>query len=154
MLVPSVSTALRKRNGLFFALPDLRCVIHGELGYTCGKTKASEDGIKFRFTDERRENWGFSSGASGKEPTCQCKRHKETQVQSLERGGRSPGEWHSNPLQYSCLENPMDRSLVGYSPWGCTEWDMTEREYGLYSVKVCEAYTPFLIYLISVILAK
>ena len=27
--------------------------------------------------------------------------------------GRSPGEGHSNPLQYSCLENPMD--LAGYS---------------------------------------
>ena len=25
------------------------------------------------------------------------------------RLGRSPGEWHGNPLQYSCLENPMDR---------------------------------------------
>ena len=23
--------------------------------------------------------------------------------------GRSPGEGHSNPLQYSCLENPMER---------------------------------------------
>ena len=23
--------------------------------------------------------------------------------------GRSPGEVHGNPLQYSCLENPMDR---------------------------------------------
>ena len=23
--------------------------------------------------------------------------------------GRSPGGWHGNPLQYSCLENPMDR---------------------------------------------
>ena len=23
--------------------------------------------------------------------------------------GRSPGGWHSNPLQYSCLENPMGR---------------------------------------------
>ena len=22
---------------------------------------------------------------------------------------RSPGEWHGNPLQYSFLENPMDR---------------------------------------------
>ena len=37
--------------------------------------------------------------------------------------GRSPGEGNGNPLQYSCLENPMDRipkseSLVGYSPWG------------------------------------
>ena len=24
--------------------------------------------------------------------------------------GRSPGEGHGNPLQYSCLENPMDRA--------------------------------------------
>ena len=23
--------------------------------------------------------------------------------------GRSPGNWHHNPLQYSCLENAMDR---------------------------------------------
>ena len=38
--------------------------------------------------------------------------------------GRSPGEGNGNPLQYSCLENPMDR---GYSPWGRKELDMTER---------------------------
>ena len=31
---------------------------------------------------------------------------------------RSPGEGNGNPLQYSCLGNPMDRrSLAGYSPW-------------------------------------
>ena len=27
--------------------------------------------------------------------------------------GRSPGEGHSKPLQYSCLENPMDRGAWG-----------------------------------------
>ena len=26
--------------------------------------------------------------------------------------GRSPGEGHGNPLQYSCLENPMDRGVL------------------------------------------
>ena len=26
--------------------------------------------------------------------------------------GRSPGEGNSNPLQYSCLENPMDRGVL------------------------------------------
>jgi len=42
--------------------------------------------------------------------------------------GRSPGEGNGNPLQYSCLENPMDkRSLVGYSPWGHKESDTTGR---------------------------
>jgi len=38
-----------------------------------------------------------------------------------------PGGEHGNPLQYSCLENPMDRwSLKGCSPWGFTKSDMTE----------------------------
>ena len=41
--------------------------------------------------------------------------------------GRSPGGGHGNPLQDSCLENPHgQRSLVGYSPWGCKESDGTE----------------------------
>ena len=42
--------------------------------------------------------------------------------------GRSPGGGDGNPLQYSCLENPLDRerSLAGYSPWGCKESDTTE----------------------------
>ena len=39
----------------------------------------------------------------------------------------SPGGGHGNPLQYSCLENPHgQRSLVGYSLWGCKELDTTE----------------------------
>jgi len=41
--------------------------------------------------------------------------------------GRSPGGGHGNPLQYSCPENPHgQRSLVGYSPWGRKELDMTD----------------------------
>ena len=40
---------------------------------------------------------------------------------------RSAGGGDGNPLQYSCLENPMDkRSLVGYSVWGRRESDTTE----------------------------
>ena len=39
----------------------------------------------------------------------------------------SPGRGHGNPLQYFCLENPYGlKSLVGYSPWGCTESGTTE----------------------------
>ena len=41
--------------------------------------------------------------------------------------GRSPGEGNGDPLQYSCLEKSHGwRSLVGYSPWGRRESDMTE----------------------------
>ena len=41
--------------------------------------------------------------------------------------GRLPGEGNGNPLQYSCLgEFHGQRNLVGYSPWGRRELDMTE----------------------------
>ena len=30
---------------------------------------------------------------------------------SIPGSGRSPGEGNGNPLQYSCLENPMDRGV-------------------------------------------
>ena len=37
-------------------------------------------------------------------------------VQSL--GQEDPLEKkNGNPLQYSCLENPVDRNMMGYSPW-------------------------------------
>ena len=45
---------------------------------------------------------------------------------SISGSGRSPEGGHGNPLQSSCLENSMDKSLAGYRPWGCKELDMTE----------------------------
>ena len=38
---------------------------------------------------------------------------------------RSPGGENGNPLQYSCLKNPMERSLAGYSSKGLKELDTT-----------------------------
>ena len=46
---------------------------------------------------------------------------------SIPGSGRFPGEGMATPLQYSCLENPVDRSLAGYSPWGHKKSDMTEQ---------------------------
>ena len=66
---------------------------------------------------------GFPGGSDGKESTCNA-----GDLSSIPGLGRSPGEGHGNPLQYSCLENPYgQRSLAGYSPWGHKELDMTER---------------------------
>ena len=50
---------------------------------------------------------GFSDGTSGKESACQCRRLAGDD--GLAPGlGRSPEAGNSNPLQYSCQENPMD----------------------------------------------
>ena len=40
--------------------------------------------------------------------------------------GRSPGEGHGNPLQYSCLANPMDRGAWRATVPRVAESDMTE----------------------------
>ena len=48
------------------------------------------------------------------------------EVGSIPGLGRSPGEGHGKPLQYSCLENPMDRGAWWASSWGQKELDMTE----------------------------
>ena len=67
---------------------------------------------------------GFPGGASGKELACQCRRRKR---RGFDRGSRrSPGGGHGNPLQYFCLENPMDREPWSATVHGVTESDMTE----------------------------
>ena len=40
--------------------------------------------------------------------------------------GRSPGGRHGNPLQYSCLENPMDRGAWQATVHSIAESNMTE----------------------------
>ena len=45
----------------------------------------------------------------------------------LSGSGRAPRGENGNPLQYSCLENSIERSLEGNSPWGRKEWDTTEQ---------------------------
>ena len=48
-------------------------------------------------------------------------------VGSIPGLGKSPGEGNGNSLQYSCLGNPLERSLAGYSPWDSKESNVTER---------------------------
>ena len=48
--------------------------------------------------------WGFPGGSDGEESACNA-----GDVGSVPGSGRSPGEGNGNPLQYSCLEHPMDR---------------------------------------------
>ena len=66
---------------------------------------------------------GFPGGSDGKDSAF-----SEEDLGSIPGLLRFPGRQHGNPHQYSCLGNPHgQRSLVGYSPWGHKESDMTER---------------------------
>ena len=63
----------------------------------------------YLHTSSPRYKWvltarGFPGGSGGKESAYNAK-----DPGSKPRSGRSPGEGNGNPLQYSCLENPMDR---------------------------------------------
>ena len=51
---------------------------------------------------------GFPGGSDGKASVC-----NEGDPGSIPGLGRSPGEGNGNPLQYSCLENPMEEGI----PW-------------------------------------
>ena len=59
---------------------------------------------------------GFPGGTSGKQPACQCRRHKRPGFDPWL--WRSPGEGNGNPLQYACQENPMDKGAW----WAAVHW--------------------------------
>ena len=48
--------------------------------------------------------WGFPGGSTVKNPPANA-----GDMGSIPGSGRSPGGGNDNPLQYSCLGNPMDR---------------------------------------------
>ena len=64
-------------------------------------------------------NWSLC-GSNGKESACNAR-----DLGSIPGSGIYPGEGNGNPLQYSCLENSIDRG-AWQAPWGCKELDMTE----------------------------
>ena len=58
----------------------------------------------------------FPGGSDGKESACNV-----GDLGSIPQLGRSPGGRHGNPLQYSCLENPMDRGAEQATASGVTK---------------------------------
>ena len=57
--------------------------------------------------------------SAGKESACNA-----GDLGSIPELERSPGAGNDNLLQYSCLENSMDREVWG--SWGCKELDMSD----------------------------
>ena len=64
----------------------------------------------------------FLGGTSGKELPVDAGDVRD--MDSIPGSGRSPGGGHGDPLQYSCLENPMDRGAWQAAVHGVTESDM------------------------------
>ena len=85
-----------------------------------------------RFSMRSMSHMRFPGISIGKESTCDAR-----DLGLIPGLGKSPGEGHGNPLQYSCLENPQgQRNLVGCSPWDHKELVTTERVRTV-SVKRC-----------------
>ena len=59
-----------------------------------------------------------------KEPTCNA--GDKGDAGSIPGSGRSPGKRHGNPLQHSCLKNPMDRGAWWALVHRVAESDLTE----------------------------
>ena len=73
---------------------------------------------------------GLPRWLSGKESACDA--GDSGDPGSIPRWGISPGEGNGNLVQYSCLDNSMDRgawraTVCGGSPWGLKESDVTEQ---------------------------
>ena len=76
------------------------------------------DIIYMLFGDTYIHLWGFCGGLDGKESDCGA-----GDLGSIPGWRRFPGEENGYPLQYSCLENYMDRSL-----WQTTVYGVTKSE--------------------------
>ena len=66
---------------------------------------------------------GFTDGSNGKESACNA-----GDLGLIPGSGRSPGEGNGNALQYSCLENSMDRRAWHPTDHGVTESDTNEHQ--------------------------
>ena len=77
-------------------------------------------GASWRFGSPLYLRWGFPCNSVGKESA-----YSEGDRGSIPGSGRSPGEGNGNRLQYSCLENRMDRGAWRATVHGLQQSDTT-----------------------------
>ena len=84
-------------------------------------TKENPESFTYRGNWGQDRKAGFPGGSDSKEPACNV-----SGPGSIPGWGRSPGEGHGNPLQYPCLEDPMDRGA-----WRATVLRVAKSKTGL-----------------------
>ena len=90
----------------------------------------STHSLRVKWTVKLKTIRGFPNGTSGKEPTCNAGDVRD--VGSIPGSERFPKAGHGNPLQYSCLENPMDRGA----------WHVTVRGVTKSQTRLTDALSP------------
>ena len=103
------------------------------------KAKQLSHHISFRYTTQWVKIFIDNTPFNSKESAC-----SEGDLHSIPGWGRSPGEGHGNPLQYSCLENPMDRgtwSVIANRVAKCRTWLKQFHVHTLfYSIGLCVCF--------------
>ena len=74
---------------------------------------------------KKKKKRGFPGGANGKEHASQCRKHKRCGSDPWVRKIPRRRAWQPTPV-FLLGESHWQRSLAGYSPWGCKELDTTE----------------------------
>ena len=89
-------------------------------------------------------SWGFPHGDNSKEPASQYRRHKRCGFDPWVR--KIPGGGHGNPLQYPCLENPMDRGTWWASVHRVTKsWTWLKQFSSKFTAKTAPVLHPFVV---------
>ena len=105
---PSPAFSLSQHQGLFQCVSSLHQVAKVlEFSFSISPSSEYLALISFRM--------GFPGSSPGKESACNA-----GDPSSVPELGRSPGEINSYPLQYSCLENSMDRGAWQVTIHGIT----------------------------------
>ena len=79
------------------------------------------------FLHKTKDNCSLPLWLSGKEFACNAGATGDTG--SILESGRSPGGGHGNPLQYSCVANPMDRGAGGLQIYRVTKSQTPLRDF-------------------------
>ena len=101
-------------------------------------TMSTEMNSQRNNSRDYRYSWGFLRNASGKEPTCQCRRYKRLGFNPQLRKISWRRAWQPSQVLLP-EESHGQRSLAGYSPWGSQrvcqiwlKWLSTHRYYNEY----------------------